>query len=123
VLMVICSMVVPAWAEEIVHIFSTEPDVVEMASLFLRIAAAGYAVLGVGAVLGQSLSGAGDTVPPMVIGLVAGWLVTLPLAYLLPEITDMGVLGIRWALVIGMVITAIATISYFRLGRWKRKRV
>jgi len=123
VLMVICSMVVLAWAEEIVHIFSTEPDVVEMTSLFLRIAAAGYVVLGVGAVLGQSLSGAGDTVPPMVIGLVAGWLVTLPLAYLLPEITDMGVLGIRWALVIGMVITAIATLSYFRLGRWKRKRV
>jgi len=123
VLMIICSVVVLAWAEEIVHIFSTEPDVVEMTSLFMRIAAAGYVVLGVGVVLGQSLSGAGDTVPPMVIGLVAGWLVTLPLAYLLPELTDMGVLGIRWALVIGMVITAIATISYFRLGRWKRKRV
>ena len=122
-LMVICSAAVLVWAEEIVHIFSTEPDIVEMTSLFMRIAAAGYVVLGVGAVLGQSLSGAGDTVPPMVIGLVAGWLVTLPLAYLLPEFTDIGVLGIRWALVVGMVVMAIATLFYFRLGRWKHKGV
>ena len=121
--MVICSVVVLVWAENIVSIFSTEPDIVEMTSTFMRIAAAGYVVLGLGVVLGQSLSGTGDTVPPMVIGMVASWLVILPLAYLLPEFTEMGVLGIRWALVAGLLVTAIATVFYFRLGRWKRKRV
>ncbi len=122
-LMVICSVAVLAWAESIVRIFNTEPQVVAITSTFLRIAASGYVVLGVGAVLGQSLSGTGDTVPPMVIGLVASWVVTLPLAFLLPRVADLGVLGVRWALVAGMLVQAMASVVYFKLGRWKRKRV
>jgi Na+-driven multidrug efflux pump len=71
----------------------------------------------------QSLSGAGDTVPPMIFGLVTSWLVTLPLAYLLPKYTGLEILGVRWALVAGMVVQAVFAVVYFRLGRWKRKRV
>lgn len=122
-LMVICSVAVLVWAESIVRIFNTEPQVVAITSTFLRIAASGYVVLGVGAVLGQSLSGTGDTVPPMVIGLVASWVVTLPLAFLLPRVADLGVLGVRWALVAGLLVQAMASVVYFKLGRWKRKRV
>ncbi len=123
VLMVICSIAVLVWAESIVRIFNTEPQVVAMTSTFLRIAAAGYVVLGVGFVLQQALSGVGDTVPPMVIGLVASWAVTLPLAYFLPSVMDSGVLGVRWALVAGMLVQAVAAAAYFKTGRWKRKKV
>jgi Na+-driven multidrug efflux pump len=122
-LMVICSVAVLLWAENIIRIFNTDPELVVMSSTFLRIAAAGYVVMGTGQVLMQSISGAGDTVPPMVFGLVTSWLVTLPLAYLLPKYTDLEVLGVRWALVAGMVVQVVFAITYFRLGRWKRKRV
>ena len=122
-LMVICSVAVLLWAESVVRIFNTDPELVAMTSRFLRIAATGYVVLGAGQVLMQALSGAGDTIPPMIFGLVTGWLVTLPLAYLLPRYTDLEVLGVRWALVVGMVVQAIFAVAYFRLGRWKRKRV
>ena len=122
-LMVICSAAVFFWAENIVRIFNSEPDLVAMTSMFLRIATAGYIFLGVGTVLMQSLSGAGDTVPPMVFGIIAAWGVTVPLAYFLPGIGDIGVNGVRWALVSGFVAQAILSITYFRLGRWKRKKV
>jgi Na+-driven multidrug efflux pump len=121
--MVICSAAVFIWAEHIVRIFNSEPDLVAMTSTFLRIATAGYIFLGVGTVLMQSLSGAGDTVPPMVFGIIAAWGVTVPLAYILPEIGDIGVNGVRWALVGGFIAQAILSITYFRLGRWKRKKV
>ena len=122
-LMVICSVAVLLWAENIVRIFNTDPELVAMSSTFLRIATAGYVVMAAGQVLMQSLSGAGDTVPPMVFGLVTSWLVTLPLALLLPKYTDLEILGVRWALVAGMVVQAVFAVVYFRLGRWKRKRV
>ena len=122
-LMVICSTAVFFWAENIVRIFNSEPDLVAMTSTFLRIATAGYIFLGVGTVLMQSLSGAGDTVPPMVFGIVAAWGFTVPLAYLLPGVGNIGVNGVRWALVSGFVAQAILSIAYFRLGRWKRKKV
>jgi len=122
-LMVVCSAAVLVWAEHIVRVFNSDPELVAMTSTFLRIATAGYVMLGAGQVLMQSLSGAGDTVPPMVFGLVTSWAMQLPLAYFLPQVTDLGVLGVRWALVTGVVAQAVFAALYFRLGRWKRKRV
>ena len=111
------------WAENIIRIFSSDPDLVKLAGTFLRIAAAGYLVMGVSAVLQQCINGAGDTLVPMVIMLLNMWLVQVPLAYFLPRVTSLGVFGVRWAMVIGMATAAVVYIIYFRLGRWKRKKV
>jgi len=122
-MMVVCSIVLLVGAEHIVHIFNSEPALVEMASTFLRIAVIGYIVLGFVAVLMNALSGAGDTVPPMIVGLATVCLVTLPLAYLLPKYTNLGVFGVRWAMVADLLIPAIVFTIYFRMGKWKNKYV
>jgi len=122
-LMVVISLVILFWAEGIVRIFNTEPELVTLAATFMRIAVSGYIVLGFMASLMQSLSGAGDTVPTMIVSLTTIWLVTLPLAYFLPKVTDLGVYGVRWAMASGMILPAIIYTIYFRLGRWKRKKV
>jgi putative MATE family efflux protein len=121
--MVICSIAILLAAENIIHIFNNEPDLVEMSALFLRIAVSGYIVLGFVSVLMNSLSGSGDTMPPMVVGMATVLLVTLPLAYVLPRFTGLGVLGVRWAMVADLVIPAIFFIIYFRTGKWKTKYV
>jgi putative MATE family efflux protein len=110
-------------AESIVGIFSTEPELVAIASTFLRIAVAGYVMMGPVAVLQQCLMGVGDTVPPMIAGLATIWAVQVPLAFILPEVTGLGVYGVRWAMVAGPVLGAIVYPIYFRTGRWKRKKV
>ena len=110
-------------AESIVGIFSTEPELVAIASTFLRIAVAGFVLMGLVAVLQQCLMGVGDTVPPMIAGLVTVWLVQVPLAFILPGVTGLGVYGVRWAMVAGIVLGAIAYPIYFRMGRWKRTKI
>jgi len=122
-ILAICSVVILLWADGLVHIFSSDPGLVELGGTFLRIAAAGYLVIGFFVVGMQFLSGVGDTLPPMLISLLIAWGVQLPLAYLLPRVTDLGVYGIRWAMVIGVLVGATAFITYFRMGRWKRKEV
>ena len=111
------------WPEAVIRIFSPDPELVEVASVFLRILAVGYLTLGFDAVFLQSLSGAGDTVPAMIINLVRMWLVTVPLAYLLPRFTSLEVNGVFWGIVAGMVCGTAAYIIYFRTGRWKYKKV
>jgi hypothetical protein len=74
-------------------------------------------------IIQQSIAVAGDTVPPMLISLVTLWLVQLPLAYFLPRITNLDVLGVRWAMVMSTVVGAVAYAVYFQTGRWKHKRV
>ena len=117
------SVVILLWSEGIAGIFSSDPAMVATSSTFLRIAVVGYLLMGFMAALGQSLNGAGDTLPPMLLGVAMIWLVTLPLAYFLPQITDLGVNGVRWAMVIGMIFAGITTTAYFMTGRWKRKVV
>ena len=123
VIMLIGAVAMLLWAEGIIRIFNSEPALVVLASAFLRIGAASYLVMALIIVLQQAISGAGDTVPPMIFSVAMVWLVQLPLAFYLPRITDLGVYGLRWALVVSTVIGAAAYTAYFRLGRWKRKKV
>jgi putative MATE family efflux protein len=120
---ILCSVAILLWAESIVHVFSSDPELVRLAGTFLRIAVAGYVVTGFIGVLQQSISGAGDTLVPMTVSLGAMWLIQLPLAYFLSKNTDLGVYGIRWAIVASSAANAIAYTVYFRLGKWKLKRV
>ena len=119
----ICSVAMLLWPEAIVRIFNPEPSLVATGSSFLRIAVAGYVVVGFMMVFMQSLNGAGDTMPTMVFGVAITWLVILPLAYYLPQFTGLGVLGVRWGMASGMLFAGFIYTIYFMLGRWKRKRV
>ena len=122
-IMAICSVVILLWAEGIIHLFSSEPGLVDIGGTFLRIATVGYLMLGSIIVSQFCISGAGDTLPPMIFALVITWLVQLPLAFFLPRVTDLGVYGVRWSMVTGILVGTVAFITYFRLGRWKRKEV
>ena len=121
--MVICSIVLLIWSENIIRIFNTDPDLVKLGSIFLRIATAGFLVMYFAYVLQNCISGAGDTMPPMLITLLMIWVVQLPLAFLLPRFTDMGMYGVRWAIVAGFIAGSIVYTIYFWQGRWKRKKV
>ncbi len=122
-ILLVCCLVMLFWAEPIVSIFNQEPELVKIASTFMRIAVISYSVMGFMAVLMSALQGAGDTVPGMIINLVIMWAIALPLAYYLPRITALGVYGVRWAMVAATLVGTTAFIIYFRIGRWKRREV
>jgi Na+-driven multidrug efflux pump len=119
----VVSLIIMIWAEYLIRVFNTDPEVVKITSEFLRIAAAGYIAMGFYFVLQNSISGAGDTLPPMLVTLLNFWMVQITLAFILSRYTDLGMYGVRWAMVTGMIVGAIAYATYFKLGRWKRKRV
>jgi len=123
VIMSIASLVVWFWGRNIVTIFNNESQVVEVTSTFLRIEIVSYMVFGLAMVLQQCLTSIGDTVPTMLTVLLSIWGVQVPLAYLLSRYTSLGVYGTRWGIVIATVVRAVTYAIYFRLGRWKRKRV
>jgi putative MATE family efflux protein len=121
--MLIVSLAILLWTENIIRIFTSDPQLVELTGTFLRIASAGYLMMGITAALQQCVNGAGDTLIPMVIMLLNMWVVQVPLAYFLPKVTGLGVFGVRWAIVAGAAAAAVIYTIYFRLGRWKYKKV
>jgi putative MATE family efflux protein len=123
VFMLVCAAALLIWAEKIIALFNPDAKLVEIGSTFLRIAVSGYVGMSVVNVLQNCIYGSGDTLPPMSISLAMLWVVQLPLAYLLSHHTGLAVYGVRWAVVISFVLGAVAYLIYFRLGRWKRKRI
>ncbi|MFC1953546.1 MATE family efflux transporter [Chloroflexota bacterium] len=122
-LMISVSLAIFISPQTLAYIFTPDPELVEVTSVFLRIMMAYFLVEGLRMVFMRCLNDVGDTVPPMLVAILSMWLIQIPLAYFLPKMTDLGVLGVRWAMAIGTIAQVIAYVTYFRLGRWKRKKV
>ena len=120
--MVAGCLVIWFFAENIVRLFNTEPELIATASSFMRIQIVGFLVFGFVIVLSQALNGVGDTIVPMLVTLTTMWLVQVPLAYVLSK-TGLGMYGVRWGIVIALIIRAATYIVYFKLGKWKQKQV
>jgi len=120
-LMVICCILIWFFADNIVKIFSTNAELVEIASTFMRIQIVGYLVFGPTIVISLCVEGVGDTIATMIVTLLTMWAIQIPLAWFLPEHTPLGVYGVQWAISIALVARALLFTVYFKSGRWKRK--
>ncbi len=120
---ILASAVLFFWATPVIRIFNSDPASDATATQFLHIAIVGWLFIGFMFVLMNSLQGAGDTVPTMVISIITTWFITIPFAYFLPKWTNWGVIGIRWAMTASTLIGGLANVIYFRTGKWKTRRV
>ena len=117
------SIVFFVWSTPIVHFFSTVPQVVEIASLSLKIFALGYVFYAYGMVLIQSFNGAGDTKTPTYINFFCFWLFQLPLAYFTAFHLNWGPKGVLVAIVAAEVLLTLVSAYTFTLGKWKNIKV
>jgi putative MATE family efflux protein len=108
---------VMAFPRPFLHIFNSDPELLDEAVVWLRIAALGYFVMGTGQVFMQAYNTAGDTLIPMVTTLVSIWAVQQPLAVLLPK-AGLDEYGIGWAVTLGMAVRLLIYVPYFFHGRW-----
>jgi Na+-driven multidrug efflux pump len=74
-------------------------------------------------VLVQAFNGAGDTMTPTLMNLVAFWAIQLPLSYLLGVKLSYGVRGAFWAVPIADLSLTIMALVMFRRGAWKKQRI
>ncbi|MGE4619435.1 MAG: MATE family efflux transporter [Planctomycetota bacterium] len=102
-------------------IFTTDAAVLASTLSLIPIAAGFQIFDGIQAVTAGVLRGAGKTIPAAVIGIIGFPLLTLPLAYHLTFKEELGLPGIWWAYLIGLVITAALLVGWFALTthQWK----
>ncbi len=117
------ALVFIAFAENIVAIFTTDPQVVPMASNTLRIVSYGYIFYAWGMVIAQAFNGAGDTTTPTILNLICFWAWQIPLAWFLAFKMNLGPNGIFYAIGIAQSTLAVLGLLAFRQGRWKSKRI
>jgi putative MATE family efflux protein len=111
------------FAPQVMALFSQDVASVSTGVRIIRVLSLGYMAFALNSVLDQAQAGAGDTVSPMVINLIALWLVQIPLAYWLPRAFSLGAQGIWLALIVGWSVQVALMAWRHRQGHWKSKRI
>src|SRR5690606_24499571 len=111
------------FAETVIMIFTTDPEVIAYGRDCLRIIEYGYASYGLGMVLASSFNGAGDTVTPTYLNLFIFWRFQIPLAYVLAFRFELARPGVFWAITIVFSLLAVVAALLFKRGKWKKQVV
>jgi putative MATE family efflux protein len=109
-------------AKPITSAFTNDIPTSTAAVYYLRIIAISQLFVGF-EIIGESVfSGAGNTVPPMVVSIV-GTLIRVPIALLLVGPLGVGYPGLYWAITISTIIKGTWITLWFRLGRWEFRKI
>ncbi len=118
VIMLVPSVIMTAIPDVVVQVMTREPEIIQQAATFLRIAAVFQIVDGVQAVGAGALRGAGMTRVSFAANLVGHWVVGIPLALLLTFGFDLGPSGLWWGLTVGLaVVAAWLFISFWQASK------
>ena len=106
-----------------IKLFIDNELVINAGATCLRIVSYGFLFYGMGMIVIQALNGAGDTITPTKINFFCFWLLEIPLAYLLAITIGMQEKGVYVSIVVSESVMTLAGLYFFRLGKWKLKKV
>jgi len=115
------TIIMVLFGRPLMKIFTPDLEVVKIGVEYLVIVSSFYLIFTALFITNSVFRGAGDTLIPMYITLVALWFIRLPVSYFLSQ--DIGTNGIWWGAPISWGIGLIIAILYYLSGRWKNKSV
>jgi len=111
------------FAENIVGLFTSDPDVLALGASCLRIVSYGNLGYAYFMVMMQAFNGAGDTITPTIVNFFGFWLFEIPLAYSLAKPMHMRSNGVFFSIAIAESAMAAASAILFRKGKWKKQKI
>ncbi len=109
------------FAKPLMEMFTNNPDVVDIGRQYIYIVTPFYIIFSTMFIFNGVLRGAGDTLIPMVITIIALWIVRLPVSWWLSG--KIGSTGIWWGIPIAWVFGVTLAYFYYLSGRWKKRAV
>lgn len=120
VLMSIIGLIFFFFARPLAAFFTDDPAVIDAGMQFIRMLALAQPFIAITQALSGALQGAGDTRPPLYYTLIAQWIISIPLAYLLTFTFSFGVVGVWIAVMISPIVQGLLTANKYRSGSWKQ---
>ena len=111
------------FAEPVVKLFISDPEVVPLGTACLRIVSYGNLGYAYFMVMMQAFNGAGDTITPTIVNFFGFWLFEIPLAYVLAKPLAMKSNGVFFSIAIAESAMAAASAILFKKGKWKQKKI
>ena len=123
VLMGITGTLFMFFPRQIMGIFSSSPETIELGVTAFRLLGAFQLIDGIGIVLSRTLQGAGSTMYVMFCEMICIWIVMIPFSWLAVERYG-GNLAVTWlGLYLYMIVFSLMMVWKFREGGWKKVRI
>lgn len=106
----------------IIRFFINDADVIMEGTQYLKIIALFEVFLGFEIVFEGAFSGAGNSLPPMLVAVPITWM-RIPLAIYLADVVGMGSSGIWWTIAVTTGLKGILLALWFVRGKWKLKQI
>ena len=107
----------------LVSLFTKDKDVIELATMALKIVSICQPFSGASMVLAGSLRGAGDTKSVLLITYLGIFLIRIPITYLFLNVLNLGLAGVWIVMTIDLAIRSSLAFYIFRRGKWKYLQV
>jgi len=112
------------FAKEISSVFIPgETETIQSSTLFLRIMALTFGLIGVHHSISGAFRGAGDTFTAMMFSIILLWVFQFPLAYLLSKYTSLAEVGIWISFPAANIIITALIYFWFQKGFWRKKKI
>lgn len=120
VYMCLCGLLFVLFRRPIIRFFRSDPDIVEAGSYMLILAAIFQAFDALGIMSHGALRGAGDTKIPAIIDVAAGWLLLIPLGYVLTFVLKLDYIGAWGAAAVQIAIVGFVFFWRFDSEAWRK---
>ena len=107
----------------LVSLFTKDKDVIELATMALKIVSICQPFSGASMVLAGALRGAGDTKSVLLITYLGIFLIRIPITYLFLDVLNLGLAGAWIVMTIDLAIRSSLAFYIFRRGKWKYLQV
>ena len=107
----------------LVSLFTKDKDVIELATMALKIVSICQPFSGASMVLAGALRGAGDTKSVLLITYLGIFLIRIPITYLFLDVLNFGLAGAWIVMTIDLAIRSSLAFYIFRRGKWKYLQV
>ncbi|MFC2097036.1 MATE family efflux transporter [Bacteroidota bacterium] len=115
------TIVMVFFGRPLMSIFTPDLEVINIGVEYLIIVSSFYLIFTALFITLSVFRGAGDTLAPMIITLIALWLIRIPISYFLSE--KIGTNGIWWGIPISWGSGLLIAVVYYFTGIWKNKAV
>ena len=112
-----------AWffGKDLMHIFTSDPEVIRIGANYLVIVCSFYILFSTMFTFAGVFRGAGDTLIPMFITLFSLWVIRIPVSYFVSF--KLGINGVWWGIPIAWFCGFMFSILYYLKGNWKNKSI
>ncbi|HDR7712975.1 MATE family efflux transporter [Bacillus cereus] len=110
------------FSKEILSLFLTSPNTIEIAHSLVMITLWSYLIFGHAQIIGATMRASGTVLWPTIIGVVSIWLVEVPVAYYLSYHTNLGIKGIWIGYPAAFIVSLLLQYGYYKFS-WKKKRI